>query len=405
MVRSRFGTMNDFRNVWESLRAFGDDVERVAAEHVAADAAPIERVAADAVHIDIRAVFDMMVGPVQPHHLPFQGLRRSKAHMVTVRAGKVLKALQQQVGSHAPLIKAWNDERLRFGDRIDDGTEAARQHPNAFVPAAVLRMCYKAVGRRVETEGIDGSHCVLDVLAGAAGVMKHAQAQALESEVAMLRRFGTPFIVSRFYDATPTRVCFGKLQAELMHHARYYKHDGARWVVVPVADALKQARGNLRYGVIELMAQSSGLHYCDVDGSDVNRTVLCPPVVCQRSTASCTFRAIEDSAPSLCVPALVKAARDVPFIVYCDGPDDAKSNVLKKKYLASILPKNVLLIDEACAAHAVNRVILHAIQSYKRFVGDVHAISVVSEHVCVCACVCVCVCVCMCVWGILGSGA
>jgi hypothetical protein len=61
-------------------------------------------------------------------------------------------------------------------------------------------------------------------------------------QVAMLRRLGRPFIVSRFYDATPTRVCFGKLQAELMPHARYFKHDGTRWVVVPVATALKQAR-------------------------------------------------------------------------------------------------------------------------------------------------------------------
>lgn len=72
-------------------------------------------------------------------------------------------------------------------------------------------------------------------------------------------------------------------------------------------------------------------------------------------------------------------ATRVPFAFYVDGPDNATSNIKKKQFLATFLPKNVMLLDEGCSAHHVNRAIQKAMTDSKAFVGDVHAVAVTSS--------------------------
>jgi hypothetical protein len=146
----------------------------------------------------------------------------------------------------------------------------------------------------------------------------------------MVKAERLPFVVTKHYDFTPARLAFGSMQDELMPWARYFKHNGRKWVVVPFEEMHAKYKGHLRYGTLELFAQCNTLSFPWGHSGILNRQIILPPLIGQRANASCTFRAIEDSCPELSVASLLVLARLLPWIIYVDGPDNASANALKK---------------------------------------------------------------------------
>ena len=82
-------------------------------------------------------------------------------------------------------------------------------------------------------------------------------------------------VLQRRYDSTPMMLRFGRLQQELLHHARYLKKydppEGApgqypRWKVVSFREHKQDhPRSNPQQGILELMASSSTLFSCTLD--------------------------------------------------------------------------------------------------------------------------------------------
>ena len=186
----------------------------------------------------------------------FLGQRWSKGHMAFVRRGIKLKSSEDRARSAEPLAKAWNHSRTRYGDTVDLAEDVdGPTHPNAFRPSAILEFAYSSVGRHLRRHGLDGSTHHLDTLVGVAGIMRSAAARHSQADLAVLRRLRLPFVFARHYDFSPWKVAFGSLQAEIMPHARYYQHNGERWVAVAYQEMHQRFRGNLRYGVSELLAK------------------------------------------------------------------------------------------------------------------------------------------------------
>ena len=186
----------------------------------------------------------------------------------------------------------------------------------------------------------------------------------------------------RYYDFTPVSVAFGKLQSVLMPHARYFRHDGQSWQLAPY-DELSRRCGqwqHLRSGVLEFMAQACSFHYCRPSGKAVNKNVYCPPMVMPRASASVTFRALKVSVSEFSLEKILTMAQTLPYIFYCDGPDNASANSLKKRHLAAALLANVFVVDEGCSAHKINRTLGNVIEKRKTFTGDVHVVSFISSQ-------------------------
>lgn len=218
-------------------------------------------------------------------------------------------------------------QRLRQGDEVDVAglqVEAAGpRHPNSYRPAAVLRAAWSAVGRSLERSGIDGTHRASEIITGVAGILLAAQAAKLSQA---LDDVSVLFVLTRSYDFTPMQVGFGALQAELMPHARYWKHDGQRWVIAafqeragtptspaplrPIRDGpssptnptppikeMSRNSGLLRYGTVEVFAECLMLHHAAGEAGVVAHKEWMPPIVAERGNACCTFEALERSVP------------------------------------------------------------------------------------------------------------
>ena len=185
----------------------------------------------------------------------------------------------------------------------------------------------------------------------------------------------------RHADFTPIKFQLGALQQKVMPHARYFKLNGSRWEPVQFEEMSRRYGTNLKFGVLEMLAQDARLQYIAEPGRDVNRHICCPPCVAQRGNASCTFRAMEKAIPHLAIDEIKKLAANVPFGFYIDGADKHGANVLKGKHMAAILPDNVLYVNEPCAAHAVWRCMAHSVIDDKTFIGDVHAIQTTTTGV------------------------
>ena len=181
--------------------------------------------------------------------------------MAFVRNGIKLKSSENQARSAVPLAKAWNERQLRIGDTVDlaevDNPAEVHVHPNAYLPSSVLRMAYSSVGRSIDDTGIGDRKASLTALEGVAGIISSAAARRFQADVSVMRRLGSPFVLARHYDWSPWNVAFGTLQAKIAPLARYYRHDGQKWVAVPYSEMLRTCRrGSLDRGVLELFAQT-----------------------------------------------------------------------------------------------------------------------------------------------------
>lgn len=154
-----------------------------------------------------------------------------------------------------------------------------------------------------------------------------------------------PFVVTKHYDFTPKRLSFGALHAQVMPWARYFQHNGKKWVTVPYEEMTQKYRV-LHFGVLEVFAQCHSLHFPNGEAGVTHRNILIPPLIAQRANGSCTYRALEDSCPLLSVQAIIRAAIDSPYVFLCDGPDNASANGLSQRFIASLLKDimNVLYI-------------------------------------------------------------
>ena len=93
-------------------------------------------------------------------------------------------ALQQK-----PLEHAWNEERLRRGDRVgvatprEDGAQANAQ-ANAYHPTGVLRECWKMIGKnRTLRGGVDGHHRALAITATVGSCLNLEQEDFMRKQV------------------------------------------------------------------------------------------------------------------------------------------------------------------------------------------------------------------------------
>ena len=142
-----------------------------------------------------------------------------------------------------------NDHCVLFAKSPDAQGDGPRRHPNSFKAPGVIQIAWVGASRSSEKKGVVGSHKALDIVCGLAGVMCTAQTVALKRVVG---ERGEPLLVLRHYDFTPIKVRFGALQAEVMPHARYWRHDGHCWQVVPFEEVSRRFGGNLRYGTVDI---------------------------------------------------------------------------------------------------------------------------------------------------------
>jgi len=271
-------------------------------------------------------------------------LQREWKLLKYARSEKKRKSSQLKASVLDPLVHAWNDERLRYGDEVEKPTVKAStiaKHPNAFRPCAVLVRAWRGIGASSQREGVDGSHAGLDFVTGVAGAMAFAQRRAATKALDSLT---TPCVIMRHYDFTPAKVRFGALQAELMPHARYWQHDGAKWKAVGFEEISRRFGRNLRYGTVELFAECSEVHYASASGEGIvsHRFFTPPPVVGQRANACVTFEALEKSIPQLDVESVNALSERLGFLFYLEAPDASAVNGLKKKFIASVLGDRVV---------------------------------------------------------------
>jgi hypothetical protein len=196
------------------------------------------------------------------------------------------------------LEAAWNNERLRVGDHVGP-SEGPELHPNQYSPTGVLHQAWVQLGKnKTLRDGVDGQHRSLEILSTVAAAASLEQADFVEAQLAAIRADGAVPVVAKFYDCTPLRVGFGRLQPVLMPCARYpLKLADDSWRSVSLEEYLKarpdRHKSTLRYGVVELLAQGLTCHHLSSDSLYSGFRVLCKPLILQAASASCIYSATE----------------------------------------------------------------------------------------------------------------
>ena len=330
----------------------------------------------------------------------YRGLNRTPAHMAYVRKCLELadeRQNREQAGQqYGSLQKAWNSMRLRLGDQAQDlpGTTAVRKrraaiggpgepkvrrpHPNQWCTDGVLRVVWKDLGkRRVDLEGLDGTHNTLDATAAVACACDQLQTSALSEHVKQ-REDGECHVVDRHYDASPVRLSFTQpdVREKLMPLARYFVKDGNRWKAVPYSAYRElNRRCMIRFGVLEVFAQTASISSTCPGGLVQSVDFLVPPSILARAASAVIFSAVQSIAP-LSADSLRALSKRSTAVFLNDCPDSASSNTRCKAYTAALLRDlpNLLLCLTACCVHLFNKVVVYATRA-KQITGDVYAIA------------------------------
>ena len=328
---------------------------------------------------------------------PFVGdLHRSPAHMHWLRSRKEMQTMQRGLKRHldcwSGLSRAWNPRCFRWGDKVPEGIDSAtkkgkstkksnRPHPNQWDIGSVLMCGFKAVGRKIDREGMQGTHGSMDAIGTVAGLAETAISEKVGSFHKQELCHGgvsAPVIVVG-YDATPMRLRFGKMQALLAPLARYaVRADDNKWQMVSMEELQrKYPKKAMLYGHLEVFAQKVSIHYCQGADSDIvmQKAIPCPPRILQKANASCYLNAVRSAQPELCGEGLVELCRHQKVVLYTEAPDSASSNVRMSLETAARLPSNCLHTWAPCGCHQVHRVMVIATQE-EAIIGDVHAIAV-----------------------------
>lgn len=109
---------------------------------------------------------------------------------------------------------------------------------------------------RSGTEGVSKS---LEILAVVSAACHEEEVDFRQKQFALLKASGSSPTVQRFYDATPVRLRFGRLQPDVMEHARYaYFGTDKKWHLVPFREWLQKVpNASPSFGTLELLAQGA----------------------------------------------------------------------------------------------------------------------------------------------------
>ena len=104
--------------------------------------------------------------------------RRTQAHSEYLHTCKKLKRAQQETCSEqqaaSSLKRAWDEERLRFGDHVGPAEHAV--HCNQWSYPQVLRNTWLQLGKnKCIRSGVDGHHRALDIMATVAAAASEDQ--------------------------------------------------------------------------------------------------------------------------------------------------------------------------------------------------------------------------------------
>jgi hypothetical protein len=289
--------------------------------------------------------------------------------------------LSKDTDANKGLKTHWNSQRLREGDKV--GNSDVKLHPNQWDPAPLIKRAYAMLGKgHAAREGIDGEHNHLAVASTVASVLQCCQDDYIQQNVRDTCDLGFIPFVQRFYDCTPNRMKFGRMQQLLHPHARYAIPDGTKWKVVGLDDYMRLTgrRKPARFGILELMGQGITCHFVSPTSLLSGFRVLCPPRILQHGGSSCLYSAVEDACETFSHNGLIDIANRSRYLFYSERPDAASS--CKRKRAKSEQErqsiKNLLEITGECGAHQAHRIVA---SREPGVIGNVHAVCVTGANV------------------------
>ena len=317
-------------------------------------------------------------------------VRLSRAKQITDREKAAVSAGHKQTDA------AWNSKRLRYGDKVGPVLEAEQHgakdgkafvHPNQWDPQGVISLAWSCAGaNKNDRSGIDGQHRNESILSTVACAMQRTQESFVAGRIKYVETHGCiPFLL-RHYDATPKRLRFGRLQAELAPHARYAIPCGERqdqWRVVTYEEYAKTRRDvrSIRFGILECLAQGHFLHWTEPGGDWGSMSIICSPQVLTSATGSTIYRAVDHRVPGLDPASLRDLCSRVPFMWYAEMPDACAANRRKKAKTLQEHADIDNLFDVSppeCLCHGLHNTVA---RTEKQHIGDLHAIQVTCCHV------------------------
>ena len=333
----------------------------------------------------------------------FPGLQRTAATAAYARMARrsnvAIRKGQQRTAAFDRLADAWDSHvALRSGDKVDRTAimpaKAAKDsnkfekvkwvHANHLDLAAVIRLGFANVGKhaRLTSSHVQPSSHGLPALVSTAR-LSHVATQARVADLVTSKSIRS-LLVTKHHDATPIHVTFGKMQEQLVPHARFLVRDKAtqRWTSVPFAVLVSDygARSAPQRGVVELFGQYCKITFMTTEGELHSRDIDVPPCVLQHMGASNIYTAVEKMVPSLSTEKLKSMvdANELEWVMLCETVDNHGANLRKMTFTALQLPQRILFFGHGCDVHRLTRIIASALPEAK-LLGDIYSVRVVTS--------------------------
>ena len=264
------------------------------------------------------------------------------------------------------MAQAWNKlHGLRAGECVSLHGEVAPGMLRKWQIEGMLRLGYRGVGKHAaaaDGDAVGESTHTLNALRATAWLCDRSQSMALHSQLDAALSSPLALCIVWHHDATPWQVRFGSFQAQLHRHAMYpVKGADGRWTTVPY-DKYRELGGPAlpSSGIAQIFSQVVEI-YWESDLSSLHCELIPLPCVLASSSASCMYRACNESSLDMGLPRLAEIASKVVVMIYTEVPDNISSNFRKKHAWLRALPHNVLYAAAAgCAVHRVHRCIAAA---------------------------------------------
>lgn len=316
---------------------------------------------------------------------------RSSGHAALMRKERELRRQEQQRlrdrTGFEQLRQVWNQEVvLRNRDSVpsEDGASAQAAHPAAWSLEGLMRVGWREVGGGVRHQrggnSINETRRSMDALVCLSRSVQTQQSKRLSAWLESLP-FGGTLHVNRHFDATPLKLAFGGLDEEIRQGAKYLVDNPARpgkQMLVSWAEYKQRfPRSCPSHGTVEIMAHNASLHTQRGICVD-SRAVHLAPNALAGVDASTTYSSVEAACEALSLPGLAAIAQRLRLITISEVPDNSTANIRKRAFCVSRLPRNVVASRHGCCVHLTQRV-LNATLSMKSFVGDIHAVHIVTR--------------------------
>jgi hypothetical protein len=312
--------------------------------------------------------------------------QRSRRPLQDRRAVKLVHAVNTK---YKPLVRAFNKKQLRHADQFDDDEkEKLNYKANQWLISGIHHQSYMQVGKtapRGEHENALGqTHRALEMTAASATIHAEADRHAFKANISDRADAIRSMHILLNHDATSCRVQFGRLQAKVAPHARYFVQDANAhngWRMITLADWKTNKKKNAlpMNGVLELFASRAQVHWVE-DGptTSIQRDELLFSIPCflEDAKASTIAAALRKVLPDVAPERIVELASEINHVFVSEVPDGAASNVRKKAWTAEFFsdtPNIYYSPLRPCAAHRLNRIITSSTNE-KRIVGDIHAV-------------------------------